>query len=193
MTRARASRILAWCSPGEVRVAALDGDALLDAAIWRPGAPDGVGDLHRGRVDAVASAMAGAFVAIPGAVGFLPDSDGAAGLTVGQAVAVRVTRAAQGGKGPRLSARGVEPGGPGSSAGPPALLRRGPGAVERLAALHPAADVLADDPAVVARLRPALGARVSHAARLLDDALAGAPGALIFERDKTPVPTVSLE
>ena len=39
----------------------------------------------------------------------------AAGLTVGQAVAVRVTRAAQGGKGPRLSARGVEPGGPGSS------------------------------------------------------------------------------
>ena len=53
MTRAGAGRILAWCSPGEVRVAALDGDALLDAAIWRPGAPDGVGDLHRGRVDAV--------------------------------------------------------------------------------------------------------------------------------------------
>ena len=27
----------------------------------------------------------------------------------------------------------------------------------------------------------------------LDDALAGAPEALVFERDKTPVPTVSLE
>jgi hypothetical protein len=35
-------RILAESSPGEVRVAAVDGGALLDYAIWRPGAPDGV-------------------------------------------------------------------------------------------------------------------------------------------------------
>ncbi len=180
MNPGRAGRILAWCSPGEVRVAALDGDALLDAAIWRPGAPDGVGDTCRGRVDAAVPAMAGAFVAIPGAVGFLPDSEGAAGLGAGQAVTVRVVRAAQGGKGPRLSARGVESGG----AGPPALLRRGPGAVERLAALHAGASVLVDDLAMVARLRPALGARVFHVARLDDDALAA------FEALSDPVATL---
>ena len=39
-------RILAAGSPGEVRVAVLREDELLDYAIWRPGAPDGVGDLH---------------------------------------------------------------------------------------------------------------------------------------------------
>ena len=56
-------RILAACSPGEVRVAVLRDADLLDYAIWRPGAPDGVGDLHRGRVIARVPAMAGAFVA----------------------------------------------------------------------------------------------------------------------------------
>ena len=35
--------------------------ALLDYAIWRPGAPDGVGDLYRGRVMARVAAMAGSF------------------------------------------------------------------------------------------------------------------------------------
>ncbi len=164
------TRILAWCSPGEVRAAVVQEGALLDYAIWRPGCPDGVGDLHRGRVESVIPAMAGAFVLIGGAVGFLPDSEGAAGLTVGQAVAVRVTRAAQGGKGPRLSARGLDP----VDAGPPALLHRGPGAVERLAALHPDAPVLVDDPGLVARLRPALGARLMHAATLDEAALAQA-------------------
>lgn len=164
------ARILAWCSPGEVRVAAVQGGALLDYAIWRPGCPDGVGDLHRGRIEAVVPAMAGAFVLIEGATGFLPDSEGAARLTVGQAVAVRVTRAAQGGKGPRLSARGLTPAEP----GPPTLLQHGPGAVERLATLHPNAPVLLDDPGMVARLHPALGARLTHAAALDDDALAEA-------------------
>ena len=36
---------------------------LTEYAIWRPGAPDGVGDIHRGRVVARVAAMAGAFVA----------------------------------------------------------------------------------------------------------------------------------
>ena len=36
---------------------------------------------------------------------FLPDSEGAAGVTEGWLCGVRVTRAAQGGKGPRLTAR----------------------------------------------------------------------------------------
>ena len=51
-------RILASAGPGEVRVVAWDG-AILDAAVWRPGSPDGVGDLHRGRVGKMVPAMAG--------------------------------------------------------------------------------------------------------------------------------------
>ena len=133
-----AVRLLAACSPGEVRVAAVDETGLLDYAVWRPGAPDGVGDLHRGRVAARVPAMAGAFVRLEGgADGFLPDSEGGAGVTEGQALGVRVIRAAQGGKGPRLTARLDAAAAALVGAGPPSLLRRGPGAVERLAALHP--------------------------------------------------------
>ena len=159
-------RILAACSPGEVRVAAASGNTLMDYALWRPGRPDGVGDVFRGRVLAPVPALGGAFVALLGADGFLPDQEGAAGLTEGAAVCVRVTRAAQGGKGPRLTARLPQ------TAGPPGLMQRGPGAVERLAARYPDAPVLADDPALVASLRPALGVRLSVEAQVFDDGMA---------------------
>jgi Ribonuclease G/E len=96
------------CSPGEARVAAVEGGVLLDFALWRPGAPDGVGDIHLGRVVSVVPAMAGAFVALADAEGFLPDSEGAKGLTEGTILPVRITRSAQGGKGPRLTARGTD-------------------------------------------------------------------------------------
>jgi hypothetical protein len=92
-------------SPGEARIAVVEDNRLLDYALWRPGAPDGVGDIHRGRVIALVPAMAGAFVALAGAEGFLPDSEGAKGLTAGTILAVRITRAAQGNKGPRLTVR----------------------------------------------------------------------------------------
>ena len=94
-------------SPGEAQIAVVDDNHLLDYELWRPGAPDGVGDVYRGRVTALVPAMAGAFVAMGGAEGFLPDSDGAKSLTAGTILTVRVTRAAQGNKGPRLSARGL--------------------------------------------------------------------------------------
>ena len=143
------------CSPGEWRVAVLEPDGtLLDYAIDRPGRPDGVGDVVRGRVIAHVPAMAGAFVALPDAEGFLPDSAGAAGLGAGDAVRIRITRAAQGGKGPRLTADGV------TEAGPPALIARGPCAALRLAALHPDLSVLVDDPAVAALWRGTLGDRL---------------------------------
>ncbi len=163
--------IRAACSPGEVRVAAVVADVLTDYAIWRPGHPDRVGDVLRGRVTAVVPAMAGAFLALPGADGFLPDSAGAAGRRVGDVLAVRVVRAAQGGKGPRLAAV-AEPAG----AGPPALLRPGPNAVERLAALH-SGTILVDDPGVAATLRSSLGDRV-QAGPAWDDAIAAAVDAL---------------
>ncbi len=177
-------RILAAASPGEVRVAVVKGAELLDYALWRPGAPDGVGDLHRGRVIARVPAMAGAFVALnasdagDGREGFLPDSEGGAAATAGIVLGVRVTRAAQGGKGPRLSARLDEQDRRLAGTGPPAMLRRGAGAVDRLAGLYPDAPVQVDDPGLAAALRPALGERVALVLRAFDDELENAIEAL---------------
>jgi Ribonuclease G/E len=150
-------------SPGEARIAAVDDNRLLDFSLWRPGAPDGVGDVHRGRIIAHVPAMAGAFVALVDAEGFLPDSEGAhvsqrPRLTAGTVLTVRITRAAQGNKGPRLTARVDET----SANGPVALLRRGPNPVARLAARYPEAPILVDDAGVAAGLR-GLGPRVSVA------------------------------
>ena len=173
------TRLLAVASPGEVRILAERDGTLLDYAIWRPGRPDGVGDLHRGRLEARVPQMAGAFVLIEGATGFLPDSEGGAEATEGEGVGVRVTRAAQGGKGPRLTARLAPEEAALVGAGPaPALLRRGPGAVTRLAALHPDAPVVADDPALVALLRPSLGERIALSRDALDENLAAQAEAL---------------
>jgi len=172
------TRIIAWSSPGEIRLVAEADGMPLDYAIWRPGRPDGVGDLHRGRVEARVPQMAGAFVAIAGGSGFLPDSEGGAAASEGLAIGVRITRAAQNGKGPRLTARLSPADAALIAAGPPALLRQGPGALERLAALHPNAPILADDAALAAVLRPTLGERITYSPTLLDDALAATLDAL---------------
>jgi len=191
--------ILAACAPGEIRVAVTSQSTLIDYALWRPGLPDGVGDLHRGRITARVPAMAGAFVALDGPDGFLPDTEGAAGATVGTVLGVRITRAAQGGKGPRLSGmldaadRALLAGGTliadgllggsviaggsitgGSiSHGPPALIRRGPGPLVRLAALYPDAPVLLDDAGLAATLRPLLGTRLTLVRAAFDAQLEG--------------------
>ncbi len=145
---------MAW-GPGEIRVAAVQDGALVDYAVWRPCRSDGVGDVHRGRVSATTPAMAGVFVALAGGdEGFLPDTAGGAGHGVGDSVVVRVARAAQGGKGPRLQAV------PGTAdSGAPALLRAGPNPVERLAACY-AGPVRVDDAGLAADLRGTLGDRV---------------------------------
>lgn len=161
-------------SPGEAHVAVVGDGKLVDYALWRPGAPDGVGDVHRGRISAVVPAMAGAFVALADAEGFLPDSEGAKGKSVGTILTVRISRAAQGGKGPRLTAR-VDQDVPG---GPVGLLRRGPTPVERLATFYPHLPVLVDDAGVAAGLRASLGARVSVVREPLPDMIADAIGAL---------------
>jgi Ribonuclease G/E len=172
------TRILASASPGEVRVAVLTEENLVDYAIWRPSAPDGVGDLHRGRVTARAPALGGAFVALDGADGFLPDTEGGKALSEGAVLGVRVIRAAQGGKGPRLSARLSAGEQAIVGSGSPRLLRRGAGAIERFAALHKDAPVLVDDPALAAALRTALGSRLGVGSALFDDALLGQIDAL---------------
>ncbi len=165
--------ILASVSPGEVRVAAVEDGALVDFAIDRPGAPDGVGDLHRARVTAKMPALAGSFVRLADADAFLPDSEGGAEATEGAMLGVRIVRAPQGGKGPRLTAKLNEAERALVGTGPPALLRHGPGAVERLAALHPDAPVLVDDAMLFAALRPMLGDRLQLVARAFDDAIEG--------------------
>lgn len=180
-------------SPGERRVALIEDDVLTEAWFERPSRPDGVGDVHLGRVRAVAPALSGAFVELAdGAQGFLPEAEAARpalpigrAVSEGQALAVRVTRAAQGGKGPRLTALLAPP--EDASGDAPRLLRRGPDVVERLAAAHPAAPILADDPALVARLRACLGAGRATLARDAFDASLEAEFAALSDAD-IPLP-----
>jgi Ribonuclease G/E len=170
----------AW-SPGEVRVAAIVDRALVDYAIWRPGRPDGVGDIYRARISNIAPTMAGAFVVLPGNVavaasgavdaeGFLPDSEGAKGVNAGTIITVRVTRAAQGGKGPRLSARNISDQ-EYSGVKTVGLLRRGIDPLREFAARYPTAEVLVDDPALAASLRDDLGDRLGRVAVAFDDGI----------------------
>lgn len=140
------TRIRLSSSPGEVRLAVVQGDELVDYALWRPGAPDGVGDLYRGRVTARMPALAGAFVALIGTDGFLPDSEGGKDVTEGRLLGVRVTRAAQGGKGPRLTARLKSEEATLTAGGAVRLVRRGPGPLAELAARYPDASIETDGP-----------------------------------------------
>jgi Ribonuclease G/E len=161
-------------SPGEVRVAAVVGGVVMDYAIWRPGAPDGLGDVWRARIAAVMPAMAGAFVALDGLNdGFLPDSEGGKGVTEGAILTVRVTRAALGGKGVRLSARV-----PSEGDGPVGLIRRGTDPLRELAARHPAAEIVVDDPGFAAALHSEFRARVRRVADAFDDAIETEVGSL---------------
>ncbi len=154
------ARILVSAGPGEERAAALGEDGrLIDFALWRPGAPDGIGDIHRGRVARRAPALGGAFVALgDGPDGFLPDTAGAAGLAEGALLVVQVVRAPQGGKGPRLSARVGEQAR--FAAGPAGLARRGPDPVLRLAKLWPDSPIEVEGAGTLARLAAALPGRV---------------------------------
>lgn len=158
-------RILGASSPGEVRIALTRESDLLDYAIWRPGAPDGVGEIHRGRILSRMPAMAGAFVALADVEGFLPDSAGADGLTDGTRVTVRITRAAQGGKGPRVA---LVEAGIGGNVG---LQEQGPGVLLELAERYPEAAVCVDDAALVAKLKPQLAGRPTLSSRVFDEAI----------------------
>ena len=182
--------ILAEASPGEVRTALLLGGRLTEAWVERPARPDGVGDLQRGRVVAISAAMSGAFVALAGnETGFLPESAASAprqpirkAVQEGQILGLRVTRAAQAGKGPRLSALLADAEAALLAAAPPGaprLVARGPCAAERLAARYPKAVLRVTGAGLVARLRVALGDRVQaqHGA-VFDEAIEGEFAAL---------------
>lgn len=197
MTSHAPLRLLVGVSPGEVRAVLLRGDTPAAYRVDRPARPDGLGDLHRARVTAIAPAMSGAFVLLAGGqTGFLPETEvSGARMPIGRAVhegmilPVRVTRAAQGGKGPRVTARLTESenallataaeGGP---EGAPLLLARGPDPALRLARLHPDAAIVTDGPALAARLRGAVGAdRVRLSPTPVFDALLEADLAALAE------------
>ncbi|HEV7456428.1 MAG TPA: ribonuclease E/G [Roseococcus sp.] len=153
-------------APGERRVALLRDGVLQGFRLERPARPDGVGDVVRGRVVAVMPALSGAFVELPGGdTGFLPanETEGRRLPPEGTRLPLRILRAAQGGKGARVSARVTDRPGEG-------VLERGPDQALRWAAQFPDARVLADSPAELARLRPVLGARAALAPPF-DDAL----------------------
>ena len=147
------------------RIALLDGDVLREYWLWQESAPDGVGDIYTGRVEAVLPAMAGRFVQLGTQTGFLPDSAGGKSQPIGTYLAVRVTRAAQGDKGPRLAVVNNTP------ADKPGLLRRGSGPLLELAERYPAADIRVDDYAFIAKLRPALADRMRHDPQAFDPIL----------------------
>jgi Ribonuclease G/E len=145
-------------SPGEQRVALLRGDVLSEYYLHRPGAPDGFGALYWARVIARVPAMAGAFVALPEAEAFLPDTEGGAGLGAGDHVAVRVIRSAQGGKGPRVSAQLAAADSALGTQGPVRRLRPGPSPLEELLAAFPDARTVRDEfPEALASEIEALG------------------------------------
>lgn len=150
-------------SPGERRVALLRDDRLHAVAIERPVRPDGLGDLHRARVTALSKPMSGAFLLLAdGQTAFLPDSEAPDRKAVqeGAILPIRITRAGQGGKGPRATARVTEAERAAAADPGVALIRRGPDAALRLALREPAAEVATDNPAEAARLKRALGDRV---------------------------------
>lgn len=190
---ARLERLLIACGPGERRLVGLAGERVVAFAIERLSHPDRVGEVHLARVVSVVPGLAGAFVALADATqAFLPAeeadparNDGApvrpisALLREGEAVVVRVVRAAIGGKGPRVTAR-VERAlrEAGTSRTAPVLLHAAPPlAAQRLADGETPARIVADDTDHALALRaavPALAERIvihRGPAPLLDEAI----------------------
>lgn len=158
------------------RIACLEGDELREFYLWNPETGDGVDDVYTGRVEAVMPALAGCFVELGGLSGFLPDSAGGKGLGQGDMIAVVTTRAAQGGKGPRLARHKA------AVAPKPGLTALGGGPLRELAGRYPAARIAVDDFGAIARLRGDLEGRLEHAPpfdAVLEDEIAALFGASV--------------
>lgn len=161
-------------SPGEIRIAFLKDDILQDAALWRPGAPDGWGDVHLVRITAHAPALDGAFVELAGEAGPATTQTGfIKGRKLppeGSLLCGQITRAAQNGKGLRLKVAPLPTGmTPGHT---PRLLKRGPTPLEDILQHTPAdCPILVDNAALAARLPATLHPRLERVRRSFDDVL----------------------
>jgi Ribonuclease G/E len=146
--------------PGEIRAAWLDGERLVDLVVQRESAAAAPGDLYLGRIAQLDKTLDAAFVELGLArPGLLPRSEAPGQkLIEGEALALRVTRAATGDKGVRLSARMAD-----SPADlqdriwglkPPAQLARGDDLITRALAATPVPEeIVIDDPATFAKVK----------------------------------------
>lgn len=164
--------------PGEMHLAVAEQGELVDFALWRPGAPDHVGDYFQARIEALVPGMGGAFVDLGlDTAGFLPLPKDAPPLTQGQAITVAVTRAALGGKGVRVRLGTPEstiPPADSARQGSSRLIATGPTPLERLAALWPHASIVVDSPAAAALVPPALRDRKQQGFHTLPEDIAAA-------------------
>lgn len=104
-------KLLVSAQPGELRAAWIDEGRLADLMIQRDDHPSRLGEIHVGRVTAVDRGLGSAFIDLGlERAGFLPLSEAPGEkLTEGAVVTVRVLRDATAGKGPRLTARLIDP------------------------------------------------------------------------------------
>jgi len=104
-------RLLVSAQPGELRAAWIDGGRLVDLMVRRDDHPSRLGEIHIGRVAALDRGLGAAFVDLGfERAGFLPLSEAPGRrLTEGAPVTVRVLRDAAAEKGPRLTARLIDP------------------------------------------------------------------------------------
>ncbi|MBI3515076.1 MAG: hypothetical protein HY060_13595 [Proteobacteria bacterium] len=94
-----AEGLLISVSPGETRIALIEGGRLAEFWVDRVADRSRVGDVYRGRVGKVDAGLQGAFVELgaPG-TGFLGFENGGSRVNEGDAVTVQVVRDAEGGK-----------------------------------------------------------------------------------------------
>lgn len=159
-------------SPGEARIAALLNGDFVDFSVWRPGKPDGFGDVHCVRITRPAPVMKGAFGRIATGenvfvTGVFPE---------GALVTARVTRAAQGGKGARLQPLQLD-----ATCDTPTCLQSGPSPLEEMAARYPEARILIDTPSLAARIPLNLRPRLERVARAFDEDMRDQCSALTHE------------
>ena len=176
-------RLLISAQPGETRMAWLGDGKLSDLMVLRDDRPWLVDNLYLGRVTARDSGLAAAFVDIGRErPGLLPLDEAPKGLSEGDAVAVRVTRAPQAEKGVRLTGCRL-PAALRTAAerlSPPTLLRAAEDPFEVALAVAPPPDaIVIDDSACFALAQARLAARPEVLDRLSLDLDSETP----FQRD----------
>lgn len=150
--------------PGEARIAVRQNGQLIDFSLWRPGRPDGLGDLHYVRILSAAPVMKGAF----GKLYSGEDVFVSGRHQEGALIKARVVRAAQGGKGPRLQPIDDVDADYGTSCDGPQLVSTGETPLEALALRYPDASILVDAPQLSARVPAALRERVQRVKKACD-------------------------
>jgi Ribonuclease G/E len=134
-----AATLFVDAGPGETRLAVMADGALVAAEVHRTGAPDRVDEIHLARIGPRATGASGWFVHLADTQAFLPQSEvppARRNLAEGAAIVVRISRAAMGGKGVRVSMKRVPE--PPAGLVAPTRLAAAPDPVVRLAASHAA-------------------------------------------------------